>query len=133
MRVLVVEDEALVALTIEDTLTEAGYDVVGIADRPEEALELAGQHKPGLAVVDVRLASGGDGIALAELLLAAGPMRILFATANCGEVRRRARHGHGCLSKPFEAGSLVRALRAVISGQPADIPGYFSLPFDSET
>jgi len=130
MKVLVVEDEALVALTIEDVLAEAGYDVVGIADRPSEALELARRHEPDLALVDVRLADGGDGIALAPLLLAIAPMRILFATANCGEVRERARFGHGCLSKPFQASWLIDAVRAVMARTEADIPGYFPLPLE---
>src|SRR4051794_26038946 len=50
MKVLIVEDEALVALTIEDVLAEAGYDVIGIADRPSEALRLTHLHEPDLAV-----------------------------------------------------------------------------------
>jgi DNA-binding response OmpR family regulator len=130
MKILIVEDEALVALTIEDVLAEAGYDVIGIADRPSAALDLARAHQPDLAIVDVRLAANGDGISLAELLLALGPVRILFATANCGEVRARARVGHGCLSKPFQAGWLLAAVRAVALGEETEIPGYFSLPLE---
>jgi CheY-like chemotaxis protein len=127
--VLIVEDEALVALTMEEVLIEAGYFVCGVADTPDGALELARQHDPDLAVVDVRLASGGDGIVLAELLVAMGPITILFATANCAEVRQRARAGQGCLSKPFQAGWLLAALEAVQTGADVQIPGYFSLPF----
>jgi two-component system, response regulator PdtaR len=128
--VLIVEDEALVALTIEEVLTDAGYAVCGIADTPDAALELARRHEPGLAVVDVRLAAGGDGIALAELLVAMGPISILFATANCADVRKRARAGQGCLSKPFQAGWLLAALEAVRTGAEAEIPGFFTLPFE---
>jgi DNA-binding response OmpR family regulator len=124
MKILVVEDEALVALTIEDVLTEAGHQVIGVADRPQEALELARRHEPDLAVVDVRLAAGGDGVALAERL---APIRILFATGNSAEVYQRARYGHGCLSKPFEAEWLLAAVDAVASGEAADIPGYVHL------
>src|SRR3954454_24518235 len=58
--VLIVEDEALVALTMEGVRTEAGYLVCGVPDTPDGALELARRHEPGLAVVDVRLAGGGD-------------------------------------------------------------------------
>jgi len=128
MKVLIVEDEALVALTMEEVLDEAGYEVCGVADRPGEALELARLHEPDLAVVDVRLAAGGDGIALAELLAAMGPIRILFATGNCAEVRARARAGQGCLSKPFQASWLLAALAAVQQGEDAAIPGYSTLP-----
>ncbi len=129
-RVMIVEDEALVALTLEDVLLEAGYAVCGIADRPADALVLARASAPDIAVIDVRLAGGGDGIALAEHLAILGPTLILFATGNPAEVRARARAGHGCLSKPFQAEWLLRALDAIQAVAPADatIPSYFGLP-----
>ena len=127
-RVMIVEDEALVALTLEDVLTEAGYCVCGIADRPEEALEIARVLEPDIAVVDVRLAAGGDGIVLAEQLAARMPILILFATGNPAEVRARARAGHGCLSKPFQAEWLLAALEAIQSGIVTIVPSYFNLP-----
>ncbi len=111
--VLIVEDEALVALVIEEALIEAGYRVCGVADTAARAMALAARYDPDLAVVDVRLAAGGDGIAVAEALAARRPIGILYATGNCAEVRRRARVGHGCLSKPFSMGSLISALGAV--------------------
>ena len=127
-RVMIVEDEALVALTLEDVLTEAGYIVCGIADRPTEALEIARVMEPDIAIVDVRLADGGDGIMLAELLLAAMPVLVLFATGNPAEIRARATVGHGCLSKPFQAEALLAALETVHSGGTDAIPGFFRLP-----
>ena len=127
-RVMIVEDEALVALTLEDVLTEAGYCVCGIADRPEQALEIARVLEPDIAVIDVRLAGGGDGIALAEQLANRMPILILFATGNPAEVRARARAGHGCLSKPFQAEWLLAALDTIQSGVVTTIPSYFILP-----
>ncbi len=127
-RVLIVEDEALVALTLEDILLEAGYKVCGIAQEPEEALRLAREHAPHIAVVDVRLADQGDGIALADTLAMMGPILILFATGNPAEVRERARAGHGCLTKPFGAEWLLAALDSIQSGATKTIPGYFPLP-----
>lgn len=127
-RVLIVEDEALVALTLEDVLTEAGYCVCGIADRPEQALEIARVMEPDIAVIDVRLAAGGDGIALAAQLAARMPVAILFATGNPAEVRARARAGNGCLSKPFQAEWLLAALESIQSGSTITIPSYFVLP-----
>ena len=133
-RVLIVEDEALVALTLEDVLTEAGYVVCGIADRPAQAFEIARVLEPDIAVIDVRLAGGGDGIALAERLTDLRPLRILFATGNPAEVRARARAGHGCLSKPFQGEWLLDALAAITAQSLGDdaarsIPGYFPLAF----
>lgn len=128
-RVLIVEDEALVALTLEDILLEAGYLVCGIAHNPAEALLLAQEFAPEIAVVDVRLADNGDGIALADALMAMRPLLILFATGNPAEVRDRARAGRGCLTKPFGAEWLLVALEAIQSGASHPIPGYFALPF----
>lgn len=126
-RILIVEDEALVALTMEDVLLEAGYQVCGIADTVADALDLARLHEPDLAVIDVRLACGDDGIALAETMAAMGPIRILFATGNPAEVRQRANAGQGCLAKPFEAGWLLSALEAIQGRVASTIPGFFAL------
>ncbi len=127
-RVIIVEDEALVALTLEDVLTEAGYCVCGIADRPAQALEIARVLAPDIAVVDVRLADGGDGIALAEQLAARMSILILFVTGNPAEVRARARAGHGCLSKPFQSEWLLAALDAIQAGAAGSVPSFFMLP-----
>lgn len=133
-RALIVEDEALVALTLEDVLTEAGWQVCGIADTAADALDLARRHAPDLAVVDVRLARGSDGIALADKLAEMGPILILFATGNPAEVRQRARAGHGCLSKPFEAEWLLGAIGAIQGrAAAAPIPGFFALPLGSRS
>jgi DNA-binding response OmpR family regulator len=127
-RVLIVEDEALVALTIEDFLRAAGFEICGIADRPAQALALALNTRVDIAIVDVRLAEGGDGIALASALHTIGSMLILFATGNPAEVRERATVGHGCLTKPFEAEWLLTAIASVRDGTDPAIPGYFALP-----
>ena len=118
----------MVALTLEDVLVEAGYVVCGIADRPAQALEIARVMEPDIAIVDVRLADGGDGIILAELLAAELPIRLLFATGNPAEVRARATTGHGCLAKPFQAEWLLAALESVQSGSTDEIPSFFRLP-----
>ncbi len=127
-RVLIVEDEALVALTLEDELLAAGFEVCCIADRPEPALAYAQTHSIDIAVIDVRLADGADGIALAHQLAITGSMLILFATGNPAEVRGRARIGHGCLTKPFEPEWLVIAIEAIRAGRQPVLPGYFPLP-----
>jgi len=61
-RILVIEDDLLIATQIETTLTEAGFGVVGLAPTGEEAIELAAKDPPDLAVVDIRLAGDRDGV-----------------------------------------------------------------------
>src|SRR5436309_12289007 len=62
--ILIVEDEALVASYIEEVLAESGFRVTGIAHSGPEALSLAAEHRPTLALVDVRLTGPFDGIEL---------------------------------------------------------------------
>src|SRR5512133_1880280 len=68
LRVLVVEDDFLIAMQTEIALTAAGFAVVGPAATAEEAVALAGEAQPVLAVMDIRLASTRDGIDAARQL-----------------------------------------------------------------
>jgi two-component system, response regulator PdtaR len=61
-RILIVEDDFVVADEIERALSDAGFDVIGVGASAEEAMEVAESQKPALAVMDVRLAGEGDRI-----------------------------------------------------------------------
>jgi two-component system, response regulator PdtaR len=117
-RILVVEDDFLIALQTEAALTEAGFDVVGTATTAEEAVSLARAHRPALAVMDIRLASQRDGIdAAAELFKELG-IRSIFATAHDDpHTRRRAEHCAplGWLAKPYTTTSLVISVVEALS------------------
>ncbi len=67
-RVLIVEDEALIALHLEQIVTEAGHRVVGIAFDPAEAETLAANERPDFAFVDMRLRAGASGLDVARHL-----------------------------------------------------------------
>src|SRR5215471_12783696 len=69
-RILVVEDEAVVALDVEDRLRRLGHEVVGTADSCATALALAEEVRPDLVLMDIALRDGADGIATAERLRA---------------------------------------------------------------
>ena len=66
MILLVAEDEVLIALVLERALRDAGHEVLGPAATPEEALALVEETRPELALIDINLTGGGDGIALAR-------------------------------------------------------------------
>lgn len=80
--VLIVEDEALVALDMAEALDRSGYEVVGMAADAAGAISLAERHQPRVAVVDVMLLDGIDGITVARELSQRFGTRIVFATAN---------------------------------------------------
>ena len=65
-KVLIAEDNVLIADMLEDFLVSGGYEVCGIARTVDEAVALADLHKPDLAVLDFRLADGGYGRKLAR-------------------------------------------------------------------
>jgi DNA-binding NarL/FixJ family response regulator len=109
-RILLVEDDFLVAMQMESTLTEAGFEVVGVASSGEDAIELAISERPRLVVMDIRLAGDRDGIDTALQLFAEHGLRCIFATAHQDEpARRRAAPAAplGWLQKPYSMPSLV--------------------------
>lgn len=125
MKVLVVEDEFLIAAMIEEALTGAGYQVTASVASAQEALDSVQSDKPDLAVIDVRLIGSVDGVALAEELSRRfPPVGILYATGNCEDVLRRAKVGHGCLPKPYRPEWIVSAtqlIEAALEGKPGPL------------
>jgi two-component system, response regulator PdtaR len=117
-RVVVVEDDYLVALQMEGALTEAGFDVVGIASSCEEALALAEARTPTLALMDIRLSGKRDGIETALELFNEHGIRCIFASAHSNaEARQRAAPANplAWLPKPYTMVSLVEVVRQAIA------------------
>jgi DNA-binding NarL/FixJ family response regulator len=109
-RILIVEDDFLIAMQTEAALTAAGFEVIGPATTAEEAVALAKQERPLLAVMDIRLASKRDGIDAARELFQDLGIRCIFATAHDDAVTRELVRPYaplGWLSKPYAMGSLV--------------------------
>jgi two-component SAPR family response regulator len=110
-RILVVEDEALIAVMVEDMLTEMGSEVVGPVGTIESALELALKEELDAAVLDVNVR--GERIdPVAEVLLARG-VPVLFATGY-GEVRLQSGAAATVIDKPYTQEKLARGLMAAM-------------------
>ncbi|WP_375459261.1 response regulator [uncultured Enterovirga sp.] len=112
-RVLIAEDDLMIADLVEGTLTEHGYEVCGIGRTVSEALSLARLFDPDLAVLDLRLADGELGTEIGCRLIGRSRVGVLYATANISEVDLTAAQGHACLTKPYRGADLVRALEVV--------------------
>jgi CheY-like chemotaxis protein len=109
LRVLVVEDEVLVAQTMETILAELGCTVVGPAPGLREALELA-RHDVDCAVLDIKLGED-DVFPLADKLKLMGVPYIFYS--GLGQTALRSRDGtYQLLEKPIDRRALERALRA---------------------
>lgn len=122
-RLLIVEDEPLVAFDNEYVLEGAGYAIVATVDRGEKAIALLSPELIDAVVLDVGLAGDVSGIAVAIAADRQG-IPVLFVTGQCpGEARPYA---YGCLAKPYRPLGLVAALAAVdsllLGRQPEDIP-----------
>ena len=112
LKVLIAEDDLMIADMLEEHLIASGYDVCGIARTVTEGLALAREHKPDIAVIDMRLADGGRGTELVAQFDTPRPA-ILYATGNTAEVRLTADDGAACITKPFRSEDLVRGLEIV--------------------
>ncbi|WP_370188835.1 response regulator [Qipengyuania sp.] len=119
LSVLIVEDEALVAMDLEYMLEEEGHLPFAHADSLESALRAVEVDRPDLALVDIQLAFGESGLQVAERLKDHG-IPVLFSTGNCpGEIGRSL--AIGCMHKPIVERTLRAALRAAeakIGGRP---------------
>ena len=114
-RILVAEDETLIRMDLVEMLTEAGYEVIAQATNGEEAIALANEHKPDLAILDVQMPVL-DGISAAEKIIAIAPVLTLTAFSQ-RELVDRARDA-GVMAyvvKPFTISDLVPAIEIAIS------------------
>lgn len=81
IRILIIEDEAVLAMDLSDLLEEEGYSVVGTANNGRKALRFHQQHRIDLALCDISIKGDWDGIQTVEYLLAERPIPIVFLTA----------------------------------------------------
>jgi CheY-like chemotaxis protein len=112
-KVLIAEDDVLIADMLSDVVTEAGFEVCGVAATTAEAIALGEHHRPELALIDVQLAGGDDGMEIAEHLLQIMKIGILYTTGNCQQVMEKRPQGVGCLAKPFALQDAISALKIV--------------------
>ena len=111
LKVLIAEDELLIADVIEETLIESGYEVCGIARTVDEAVALGEMHRIDLAVLDVRLANGDRGPEIARRLKSKGKFGVLYATGDGAQNGALTlADGEASISKPYRPQDLVRAL-----------------------
>ncbi len=110
LRILVVEDEILIALELESLLAEEGHEVVGIAPTSAEAIRMGEDLRPDLAFVDVHLADGPTGVEAARRLAATGETTVLFMTANAKRIPEDCAGARGVISKPYTERGVRQAI-----------------------
>lgn len=124
-RILVVEDEAIIARDLAQRLEGIGYSVTGTAASGAEALALAEETHPNLVFMDITIQGPIDGVETAERLSSRMDVPIIFLTAHTDTgtiVRAREARPYGFLVKPLEERELMTTIEMAISRHRGDVP-----------
>lgn len=116
-RILVVEDEAIVALSLKDKLEALGYKVVGIVSTGEEAVSLAGETLPSLVLMDIKLRGEMDGVVAAKKIRENFGLPVIYLTAFGNQDimdRAKVTEPFGYILKPFHERELHIAIEMAI-------------------
>ncbi len=137
MRVLIVEDEALIAMALAESLEDGGHEVVGPAATMAEALALCEAAPPELAVLDIDIRGGSNGVDVARALMERWRVPSIFASGQAMEARRARGvalgciHKPCCIHKPYGVDQVLRSIevaREVMGGgRPGTVPAGFEL------
>jgi CheY-like chemotaxis protein len=116
LRVLVIEDDALIAMLLANLLAGMGHDVCATAATETEAVIAAARHRPDLMIVDAGLGRG-SGVSAVEEILRAGPLAHLFISGDAERVQTR-RPDAVVVRKPFREADLARAIDMALAAAP---------------
>ena len=123
-KILVVEDEHIVARDVKQQLIELGYDPVGHATQGEQAILLAGELKPDLVLMDIQLAGTMDGIEAAQILRTQLSLPVIFLTAYATDdilARAKLAEPYGYIHKPFSERELRTVLEMALYKKQVDV------------
>ncbi|MEH6536541.1 MAG: LytTR family transcriptional regulator DNA-binding domain-containing protein [Psychroserpens sp.] len=118
IKILIVEDEMIIAANISLQLTTLGYDVIGIVPRAEEALICVKHDEPHIVLMDINLKGDLDGIETVKLIQKTYDVAVIYLTANTDEVhfnRAKETNPYAFISKPFKKLDLQRAIELTLN------------------
>ena len=116
-KILIVEDEMIIAANISMQLSNLGYNITGIIPRGEEVLVHIESNLPDIILMDINLKGDLDGVEIATLIQKSYKIPIIFLTANSDEVnfnRAKATNPYGFIAKPFKKLDLQRTVELTI-------------------
>ncbi|SFN86614.1 two component transcriptional regulator, LytTR family [Bizionia echini] len=117
IKILIVEDEMIIAANISLQLTNLGYDVTGIIPRGEEALIHIKENKPDILLLDIQLKGAIDGIEMAQIMQQDYDIPIIYLTANTDDThfeKAKTTNPHAFISKPFKKLDLQHAIELTL-------------------
>ena len=117
-KILIVEDEMIIAANISLQLTSLGYEITAIIPRGEEALVHIKKNRPDIVLLDIRLKGEIDGIETAQIMQKSFNIPIIYLTANADDShfnRAKTTNPYAFISKPFKKLDLQRAIELTIN------------------
>ena len=117
IKVLIVEDEAIIAMNISDILDDLGYETLEVASSYDEAVKLLKKEKPDIAILDVQLKGSKDGIELAEYIRDQYNIPFIFLTSNSGRAtveKAKEVNPSSFLVKPFVQDDLFTSIEIAL-------------------
>lgn len=113
MHALIIEDESLIAMTIEGILGDCGFTSFDIASSSDEAIRAAELRHPALITADGQLRPG-SGIDAVNVICSGTPVPVIYITATPTEVASRMPH-HALIVKPFTSEAVIKAVKLVMA------------------
>lgn len=101
LKILIIEDDLLIADMTEEMLVSHGYNVCGIATTVSQAIDIGKWQAPDIALIDDQLADGGLGTEAGARLRETSNLGILYITGKNPQVALQTAIGHACLVKPY--------------------------------
>ncbi|WP_377293178.1 response regulator [Rhizobium sp. SG2393] len=123
MKVLIVEDEVLLAMELESEIEAAGHEIVGMAADSKEALSLIDGADPEFAFVDIHLLDGPTGITVGQSLSLRG-IPYVFVSGNVKRIPEDFAGALGAIEKPYTMNGLQNALSFIegyVGGRKAEL------------
>lgn len=117
LKILIVEDEKIIAKDIEATIKRLGYESAGIVSNAEDAIKRAGESKPGLVLMDITLKGGTDGIEAAKIINDTFDTPVVYLTAHQDAdtiERSMFTNSYGFITKPLDDRDINSAINSAI-------------------
>lgn len=124
LRILVVEDEVLIALELECLLDDLGHETVGVAGSRSEAVALGQAQVPDVALVDIHLIDGPTGIEVARALSADPRISVVFMTANAKRIPDDFAGALGVIAKPYSERVVASVLDSIAATRDGRAEGF---------
>ncbi|MEN3953172.1 response regulator [Iodidimonas sp. SYSU 1G8] len=122
-KIMVVEDERIVALHLRQQLEKLGYEVPAVVSSGQQALDRVGRERPDLILMDIKIDGDMDGIETASRLPSDNPIPVVYLTAYSEEAtlaRARETQPHGYLLKPFSERELHATIQMALERKKAE-------------